>query len=93
MAFASPLEQALLVPMVLVAQPSEEDLGFRRSAVADKTIVRLFFGTEKVGGGNSFTMKTQTFSTIVDSCESSGQKYTHPASDASSKAGCEEIEA
>jgi len=31
-AFASPPEQALLVPMVLVAQPSEEDLGFRRSA-------------------------------------------------------------
>ena len=34
---------------MLVAQPSEEVFGFRRSAVADRTIVRLFFGTEKVG--------------------------------------------
>lgn len=81
------------MPMVLVAQPSEEDLGFRRSAVADRTIVGLFFGIEKVGGSNSFTMKTQTFSTIVDRLEGSERKYTHPASDASSKAGCEEIEA
>jgi|GEM_PF-5701675 hypothetical protein len=29
---------------MLVAQPSEEVFGFRRSAVADKTIVRPFFG-------------------------------------------------
>ena len=33
-----------LVLTVLVAQPSEEVFGFRRSAVADKTIVRPFSG-------------------------------------------------